>query len=95
MKTSPLRTWLRQERAREHHWTLYWRLFEVTCKPDETRDRLVVPAAYDPIMREPSANKHIHGRDCDGTPYPLPGMYKLLFETTPPRLMVCGVRGEQ
>lgn len=67
MKLSALRTWLRQERAREHAaWLddpgLEW--VEVSMDEPGYTARIQVPRS----LREPRADVHIHGRDCDYEP---------------------------
>lgn len=64
MKPSALRAWLRQERAREHaEWMDADRYTwdEVPVFGTRLTARIARPGS----MREPRADVHIHGRDCD------------------------------
>jgi endogenous inhibitor of DNA gyrase (YacG/DUF329 family) len=60
VKRSALRTWLRRERAREYYARYHHGRFFVCYGPGEI-------CAGKPFegMREPRADIHIHGRDCD------------------------------
>lgn len=63
VKGSALRTWLRQERVREHkRWIDDPGLEWVEVQMDERGyiARIQVPRS----LREPAADRHIHGRDC-------------------------------
>jgi hypothetical protein len=63
MKSSPLRAWLRQERAREHAELCHaaHRLSQVVyALPD-----MIHAEVYHRSIREPTADRHIHGRDCE------------------------------
>ena len=65
MKSSALRTWLRRERAREHAFRMYGRLFAIHGPAERLRGDGIVLACAARGIREPRADVHIHGRDCD------------------------------
>jgi hypothetical protein len=83
---SALRSWLRRERAREYDRRVWGRLFEVSASMDDIRKNLAVLVAR-PFegMREPTADVHIHGRDCEWLDWPRPLRR---------RPATCGVEGE-